>query len=52
MLDEAQRLGGANVVFICVWNGAGGDGPGGTMHLMDAVRAQRGAVVWIDIRKL
>jgi len=52
MLDEARRLGGANVVFICVWNGAGGDGPGGTKHMMDAMRAQGGDIVWIDIRRL
>lgn len=52
MLDEARRLGGPNVVFICVWNGAGGDGPGGTQHLIDTVRAQGGHDIWIDIRRL
>jgi hypothetical protein len=52
MLDEARRLVPGNVVFICVWNGAGGDGPGGTKHMMDAVRSQGGQAVWIDIRRL
>jgi hypothetical protein len=51
MLDEARRLGGERVSFICLWNGEGGDGPGGTEHMMDAVRASGGDVDWIDIRK-
>jgi hypothetical protein len=52
MLEEAQRIGGAQVAFICLWNGEGGDGPGGTKHMIDAIRATGGAVDWIDIRKL
>src|SRR5262245_35445585 len=52
MLEEAQRLGPAGVSFICVWNGEGGDGPGGTKHMIDAVRKTGGQVDWIDIRKL
>jgi hypothetical protein len=52
MLDDATRLGGGAVVFICLWNGAGGDGPGGTKHMMDAVRSSGGEVHWIDIRTL
>ena len=52
MLDEAQRIGHRNVCFICVWNGEGGDGPGGTKHMMETVRTSGGNVDWIDIRKL
>jgi hypothetical protein len=52
MLDEAQRIGGANVALICVWDGQGGDGPGGTKHMIDAVRDVGGDVRWIDIRTL
>jgi hypothetical protein len=52
MLQEAKRLGGAHLVFLCLWNGEGGDGPGGTRHMMDAVRSAGGNVVWIDIRRL
>jgi hypothetical protein len=52
MLEEAQRIGSAAVSFICVWNGEGGDGPGGTKHMIDAVRDFGGEVNWIDIRKL
>ena len=53
MLDEARRIAGPNLVFVCLWNGEGGDGPGGTRHMMDAVRSQPGGqVTWIDIRRL
>jgi len=38
--------------FICLWNGAGGDGPGGTEHMYNAVKARTGQVTWIDTRKL
>jgi hypothetical protein len=52
MLDEARRIGGTDVSFICLWNGEGGDGPGGTQHMMDIVREMNGRVEWIDIRTL
>jgi hypothetical protein len=52
MLEEARRIGGTAVSFICVWNGEGGDGPGGTQHMIDAVRESGGDVDWIDIRQL
>ena len=52
MLDEARWRGGANVAFIFVWDGQGGDGPGGTKHMIDAVRDAGGDVRWIDIRAL
>ena len=52
MLDEARRLGEAGLAFICLWNGEGGDGPGGTQHMMNAVQNQSGGeVTWIDIRR-
>jgi hypothetical protein len=38
--------------FICLWNGAGGDGPGGTAHMYDEVKQRTGQVTWIDTRKL
>lgn len=52
MLNEAQALCGGNMMFICVWNGEEGDGPGGTRHMMDRVRDAGGAARWIDISKL
>ena len=35
---------------ICLWDGGGGDGPGGTRHLVEAVRAAGGRVLRIDTR--
>jgi hypothetical protein len=52
MLNEAQALCGGHIVFICVWNGEEGDGPGGTRHMMDLVRKAGGTAHWIDIRRL
>ena len=52
MLEAALRWGGANVAFICVWNGQAGDGPGGTEDLMRKVRDQGGAIEWLDTRQL
>ncbi|MGJ7511675.1 hypothetical protein [Variovorax sp. GT1P44] len=52
MLDEAQRMAGDKVSFVCVWNGEGGDGPGGAQHMMEAVRQFGGAIHWIDIKQL
>jgi hypothetical protein len=52
MLREARRIAGGKLVFICVWDGEAGDGPGGTKHMMGAVRESGGAVHWIDIRRL
>jgi hypothetical protein len=52
MLDEARRMAGDEIFFVCLWNGEGGDGPGGAQHMMEAVRQLGGAIHWIDIRKL
>lgn len=52
MLEHALSFGADKVRFICVWNGDGGDGPGGTDHMRKAVQKSGGAECWIDIRKL
>jgi hypothetical protein len=52
MLDSALRFGADKVDFVCLWNGEGGDGPGGTRHMMDAVRNQGGRTRWLDTAKL
>jgi hypothetical protein len=52
MLDSALRFGADKVDFICLWNGEGGDGPGGTRHMMDAVRNRGGRTRWLDTTKL
>ena len=52
MLQRALELAGGPVDLICVWDGSAGDGPGGTDHMVQAVRAQGGHVHWIDTRAL
>jgi hypothetical protein len=52
MLASALRFGPDKVDVVCLWNGEGGDGPGGTRHMMDAVRDKGGRTHWIDTTKL
>jgi len=52
LLDRAMAFGAERVRCICLWDGGGGDGPGGTRHLVEAVRAAGGDVRWIDTRSL
>jgi hypothetical protein len=35
-----------------VWNGEGGDGPGGTQQFMDEVRRKAERIYWLDTKKL
>jgi hypothetical protein len=44
--------GAEKVDFLCLWNGAGGDGPGGTQHLMQEVQEKGGRTHWLDTRQL
>ena len=52
LLDSAFASGADNVHFLCVWNGGGGDGPGGTAHMYTEVKRRTGRVTWIDTRTL
>ena len=52
MLKRALSFGADKVRFICVWNGEGGDGPGGTADMRKAVEKSGGAQCWIDTRTL
>ena len=52
MLDRARACAGARLQFICLWNGKGGDGPGGTAAMMREVQRLGGAVHWLDTRSL
>jgi hypothetical protein len=52
MLDAALRFGPDKVDFVCLWNGEGGDGPGGTKHMMEEVRNKGGRTTWLDTTKL
>jgi hypothetical protein len=48
MLERALRFGSRKLEFICLWNGKGGDGPGGTQHLMQEVQLQGGQTHWLN----
>ena len=52
MLEAASRFGADKVEFICLWNGQGGDGPGGTQHLMQVVTERQGHDHWLDTTQL
>lgn len=52
MLKSAARFGGERMAFISLWNGEGGDGPGGAKHLMDEARYKTSRIYWLDTRKL
>jgi len=52
LLDNALAFGADRLRVICLWDGGGGDGPGGTRHMVEAVRERGGRVDWIDTRSL
>jgi hypothetical protein len=52
LMDSALAFGSEKLRFVCLWNGAGGDGPGGTQHMMDEVARHSGQAHWIDTRTL
>jgi hypothetical protein len=52
LLASAMVFGGDKVRCICLWDGGGGDGPGGTAHMVAQVKSRGGQVVWLDIREL
>jgi hypothetical protein len=52
MLEAASLHRAAKLIFIGLWNGQGGDGPGGTQHMMDTVRRHHGQVHWLDTTQL
>ena len=52
LLCSALAHGIDKVRFICLWDGGGGDGPGGTAHMVHEVKRRTGRVTWIDTRRL
>ena len=52
MLDAAARFNADEVDFVGLWNGEGGDGPGGTKHMMDTVQTSGGQTRWLDTAQL
>jgi tetratricopeptide (TPR) repeat protein len=52
LLYSALTCGIDKVRFVTLWNGGGGDGPGGTAHMYNEVKRRTGRVTWLDTRKL
>jgi hypothetical protein len=52
LLYSALSWGPDKVRFVCLWDGAGSDGPGGTKHMVEEVKRRTGQVNWIDTRTL
>jgi tetratricopeptide (TPR) repeat protein len=52
LLHTALAWGPEKVRFVCLWDGGGGDGLGGTAHMYNEVKRRTGRVSWIDTRKL
>jgi tetratricopeptide (TPR) repeat protein len=51
-LYSALAWGPEKVHFICLWNGKGGDGPGGTAHMYNEVKRRTGQVHWLKTHEL
>jgi hypothetical protein len=52
MLKTALRSGGDQLALIALWDGQGGDGPGGTRHMVDVARKEGAAIEVIDVGRL
>lgn len=52
MLEAASRFGPDKIEAICLWDGHGGDGPGGTQHLMQEVKRCAGRAHWLQTEQL
>ena len=52
MLEDALAFGAERLCFMCLWDGGGGDGPGGTRHLVEEVRRRGGQTCRLDTNKL
>jgi hypothetical protein len=51
-LESALSFGPEKVRFLCLWNGKGGDGPGGTRHMVKSVKQRSGKVYILDTNTL
>src|SRR5207302_9588719 len=52
LLEEALACGAAEVHLVALWNGAAGDGPGGTAHLIELARQQGVSIHILDTKAL
>ena len=52
MLEAALSEGGSRMALIVLWDGEGGDGPGGTRHMVKVARREGATIQVIDILRL
>ena len=52
LLYTALSYGIEKVNFVTLWDGKGGDGPGGTGHMYKEVKYKTGNVTWIKVDEL
>ncbi len=52
MLHEALKGGGENMTLIALWDGKGGDGEGGTEHMVRVAKKEGAKTKIIDVNKL
>lgn len=52
MLLSALKNGGDHMTLLALWDGKGGDGPGGTEHMTQIAREKKAEVAVIDICSL
>jgi len=52
LLYSALAQGLDRLHFICLWNGNGGDGAGGTAHMVKEVTRRTSRITWLDTREL
>ena len=52
MLDCASEAAKQHVTLIALWDGEGGDGPGGTADMVRRVRERGGQAIVLDAKKL
>ena len=52
LLESALAFEPEKVEFLCLWDGGGGDGPGGTRHMVAEITRQHGHVHWLNTTKL
>ncbi|MDQ3845479.1 MAG: hypothetical protein M3342_15945, partial [Bacteroidota bacterium] len=52
MLYNALDCGGLRMSLIALWDGKGGDGPGGTAHMVEVAQGRGAKAMIIDIKEL
>jgi hypothetical protein len=52
MLQNALVHGGAHATVIALWDGAAGDGPGGTQHMVETARQRGARTLVLDTRAI